>query len=114
MRQFALRWQFLLIVAIGISLAWTNKRPATNRYTLHRYAMKNMSMDATKYFILTDITSHGLIKGLDYDCDYSNAICTFAADPARMHTDNTGTWFYITDVPPPGIDYTGHFFYADY
>ena len=112
MRRLSFHWNLLLIVALGVSLAWTNKRP--QNFLMHRYAMKNMSMDGTKYYISMDITQAGLIKGLDYDCDYSYAICTFAADTQKMHADQTGAWFYISDVPESGKDYTGHFFLTNY
>lgn len=110
MRKFSIRWKLLLIAGLGISLAWTNKRPVTGMYTFHRYAFKNMSMDMTKYYALLDITAMGYLKGLDYSCDYTSHICSFAADMQKMHIDGTGTWFYASDVPPSGIDDTGNFY----
>ncbi|HVU58631.1 MAG TPA: hypothetical protein VHD83_26410 [Puia sp.] len=110
MRKVIKKWNLLLIVGLGISLAWTNKRPVTGKYTFHRYAFKNMSMDFTKYYSLLDITSRGYLKGLDYSCDYTSHVCSFAADQQKMHIDGTGTWFYASDVPPSGIDDTGTFY----
>ncbi len=112
MRRLSVRWHLLPLVFLGFCLAWTNRQP--QNYSLHRYAIKNMSQDRTRYYVSMDLTMSGYIKGLDYFCYYAYAACTLAADPFLAHVDGTGTWFYVSDVPSSGIDMTGFYAPADF
>ena len=104
--------KLLIIALLGVVLAYANTPPRF--VSSHRYAWLHSSMDGSKYYISKDLTAYGWTKGVDYDCVPPYLICTFWADPTKIHVDGTGTWFYVTDVPSSGIDNTGVFEPLDY
>lgn len=110
MRQLKLK--LLFVSMLGISLAYANKPHNFN--TLHKYAFKNMTASGTKYYYTLDLTLYNYTKGIDYDCLFSYNICTFLGDPFKSHTDPGGTFFYVSDIPQSGIDWTGLFELSDF
>jgi hypothetical protein len=105
-----IKWHLLLIALLGICAGYTNKP--------HKFlTAKGQEMDTYAFWYETngrlyygfDLTSMGWVQGLDYDCAYPSAICTFIADPTRSHSDLTGSYFYVGDVPDGGINYDGSF-----
>lgn len=107
-----IKWKLLIIALLGITLAFTNK-PA-NYVNYHRYAWLRNSIDGSRYYTSKDLTWYGWVKGIDYDCLIPAVICTFQADPMKIHIDATGSWFYTTDVPQAGVDNTGIFVPLDF
>lgn len=102
-----IKWKLLIVALLGIVLASANRPPHFVNY--HKYAWLRNDMEGTKYYVWLDVTYYAYTKGIDYDCVSPYVICTFQADPMKMHTDGTGSWFYISDVPPAGVDNSGTF-----
>ncbi|HET6253261.1 MAG TPA: hypothetical protein VFE32_04280 [Puia sp.] len=109
MRKF--KFHLLLFALLGAGAAYTNKpdKPApnkvTNKVTYHTYAFAFYNMNFTKIYYLMDLTEEGMVIGIDYDCQQPISVCTFIADITREHTDGTGNWFYVSDIPQSGINY---------
>jgi hypothetical protein len=106
-----IKWKLLIVALLGVALAYAG-RPA-HFVNYHRYSWARTTQDG-KYYTGMDLTWYGWTKGIDYDCVNPYLICTFQADPMKIHSDATGNWFYISDVPQAGIDNTGMFLPMDY
>ncbi|GGB26310.1 hypothetical protein [Puia dinghuensis] len=96
----------LLVALFGIAAAFVN-RPQASPKTMHTYNFLQYSTDGTQIYYGMDLTSAGWVDGIDYDCYQPAAVCTFIADPTRSHTDLTGHWFYVSQIPQSGIDNSG-------
>lgn len=101
MKQIKLK--LLIIALLGVGLAYANKPPQQN-YTYHTYSWLRSSIDGSKYWASRDLTWYNWTKGIDYVCVGPAFICTFMGDPMKMHSDATGNWFYVSDIPQGGID----------
>ncbi|MBN9383496.1 MAG: hypothetical protein J0H74_22250 [Chitinophagaceae bacterium] len=106
-----IKWKLLIIALLGFGLAYANK-PQQN-YTYHRYMWLRSSIDGSKYWVGRDLTWYNWTKGIDYVCLGAGFICTFLGDPMKMHSDATGSWFYVSDVPQGGTD-PGVFMLVDF
>ena len=107
-----IKLKLLIIALLGVVLAYANK--PQHFYSYHRYSWSRSSQDGSKYYVSMDLTWYGWTKGVDYDCVAPYVICTFLADPMRIHADATGNWFYVSDIPQAGIDNTGMFLPLDF
>lgn len=105
-----IKWHLLFIAAFGICAGYANKP--------HKFlTAKGQEMDTYAFWYTTDgryyygydLTSNGWVQGIDYDCVQPTNICTFIADPTRSHSDATGNYFYVYDIPDGGINYDGAF-----
>ncbi|HEY6899030.1 MAG TPA: hypothetical protein VI233_00245 [Puia sp.] len=99
----------LLCVVLAILAAWANKPLKPSKFGLHQYSYRFRSYDGSRWYFSNDLTSQGWIPGWDFDCYYSQSVCTFMADPGNMHSDGTGYYFYSWNIPGAGIDYSGDF-----
>lgn len=114
MQKFKLH--LLLFALLGVVAAWTNRpaKVALNKATYHTYAFSNYNINGTKIYYCMDLTANGYQIGIDYDCEPPITVCTFIGDISRAHSDLTGTWFYVSDIPQSGISNTGSFTNWDY
>ncbi len=96
----------LAIVLVGISLAWANKPFHNTTYHTYEYFYTYYG----RVYYLKDLTANGYVKGNQYACDAADYECTFMAFPGSSQTDNTGNFFWISDIPTEGIDNTGFYF----
>ena len=97
----------VLVALLAIGAAWINRPrvPATN----HNYSFRFKSSDGTKIYWGSDLTLLNYTKGIDYICVSPATTCTFYANPSNSHTDLTGNYFYVSDVPAGGYDNTGSY-----
>jgi hypothetical protein len=105
-----IKWHLLVIALFGICAGYVNKpqklrTPMGQEMDTYQYWY---SADGRMYYGY-DLSSMGWVQGRDYDCVYPPNICTFIADPTRSHSDDTGNWFYASDVPQSGINMDGGF-----
>jgi hypothetical protein len=99
-----IKFHLLLFALLGVAAAYTNK-PVSHRSDYHTYAFAFYNTNYTKIYYSMDLTQQGYILGIDYDCEQPQSVCTFIGDVTREHSDMTGTWFYVTDIPQSGISY---------
>jgi len=105
-----IKLHLLLLALLGIGAAWVNKPLHSSPHTSHNYSFLYKSTDGTRMYYGKDLTSLGYVKGFDYICISSSATCTFYGDPSKAHSDLTGTWFYVWDVPTGGLDNSGIYY----
>jgi hypothetical protein len=109
-----IKFHLLLFALLGVAAAYTTK-PATpnkphqpgspNKDEYHTYAFAFYNINYSKIYYSMDLTQQGYIIGIDYDCEEPESVCTFIGDVSREHSDGTGKWFYVTDIPQSGITY---------
>jgi hypothetical protein len=99
-----IKFHLLLFALLGAAAAYTNK-PAVYRADYHTYAFAFYSPNYSKIYYSMDLTQQGYIQGIDYDCQQPTSVCTFVGDVSREHSDGTGNWFYVSDIPQSGITY---------
>jgi hypothetical protein len=97
-----IKWPLLLIAVLATCAGYVNK-PKASPKDMHTYAY--WQTVSGRYYYYYDLTSYNMVQGLDYDCVYPGYMCTFIANPLSSHTDVTGSYFYITDVPASGIEW---------
>lgn len=97
-----IRLKLIIVALLGAALAYAGK-PA-HFYTYHRYSWLRSSIDGSKYYTGMDLTWNNYTKGIDYDCLTPLITCTFLGDPMKIHSDASGNWFYVSDIPQAGID----------
>lgn len=103
-----IKWPLLLIAVLATCAGYVNKPLKVSPKDMHVYSWWETQIG--RYYYAYDCTADGMTQGLDYDCDNTeNIICTFVANPLSAHSDATGTYFYITDVPNSGINWGGNF-----
>lgn len=100
-----IKWP-LLIAIFATCAGYVNKPLQASPKDMHTYAY--WQTVSGRYYYLADCTDNGWVQGLDYDC-VPGYICTFIANPLNSHSDLTGNYFYITDVPASGVNYDGSF-----
>lgn len=104
-----IKLHLLLLALLGIGAAWVNKPPKASKSSIHKYSFRMYSSDGTKLYYVYDLTSLGYQEGVNYDCYNSSYTCTFMGDPLLSHSDFTGTYFYIWNIPSSGINKSGMF-----
>lgn len=104
-----IKMHLLLLSLLSIGAAWAEKPLKPAKFGLHQYSYRFRSYDGSRWYFQYDLTSLGWVAGWDYDCDYSQSVCSFMADPANMHSDGTGNYFYSWNIPGAGIDDSGDF-----
>lgn len=107
-----IKFPLVLVALFGVISAFVSAPPRPS-ITLHRYAFWTYDMYHSKMYYYKDLTLANYTKGLDYDCVPPVTVCTFLADPTLSHSDLTGSWFYITDVPQSGLDNSGTWYDLD-
>jgi hypothetical protein len=105
-----IKWHLLPLAALAIGVAFTTQphhRPA--HYTEHSFAFSFYNANNTKMYYSMDLTNAGYVQGIDYDCETPTNVCTFSANPSQEQSDQSGNFFYTSDVPQSGIENTGSF-----
>jgi len=109
-----IKWHLLLIAVFGICAGYANKpRKPRTRTGQEMDTYQFMYQTSGRMYYGFDLSTMGWVQGIDYDCVYPPSICTFIADPTRSHSDLTGNYFYVLDVPGSGINYDGGFSQLD-
>ncbi len=105
-----INWRLLFVVLAGICCAYATKRPAwMSSKDFHHYSFVTRSSDNLRYYVGKDLTMAGWIAGDQYDCVTPVVVCTLIANPAALHTDFYGMYFWISNVPQSGVDSSGTF-----
>jgi hypothetical protein len=107
-----IKWNLLLIAAFGITAAYTSK-PAPSPSTLHEYSFSFYSTDHSRIYYGMDLTAANWVQGIDYDCQLPAIGCTFVGDTNLSHSDLTGNYFYVSQIPVSGINSEGTFIELD-
>jgi hypothetical protein len=112
-----IKFPLLLFALLGVAAAYTNRPAYTNKPATphkprspqkdeyHTFAFAFYNLNYSKIYYSMDLTQQGYIIGIDYDCEEPTSVCTFVGDVSREHSDGTGKWFYVTDIPQSGISY---------
>jgi hypothetical protein len=107
-----IKGHLLLIAAFGITAAYTT-RPAKIPTTMHEYSFSFYSTDGTRIYYGMDLTAANYVQGIDFDCVPPAIGCTFVGNTNLSHSDMTGNYFYVSQIPSSGINSEGTFISLD-